>query len=472
MFVEKSCCCRQGIYLLIILGILFMPLEIQAVLSSKIYAERAKSLEIKVIAEGQSQWKKGKLERALSILEEIVNLDPSNKQTAKIFKSMQMQKKRIDGLLKEASDLIDKRDYEEAKKSLQKASYISESYPKYQKVLQKFSETKKKDAEKVANARQKRIALLFASSKSFQEIASRNYTKALLTASKEIGKLQLYSIDMALWNKETSQIGWMTFFNSAVRIYNKDLDGLPIVGYYNPYSDTLLITVWSEDNNIYKIVDAEMIMGDLLRTNVKLPSHTPVWLREKQDYRAALGANIAYLTLDFENIFSSSNYKTWRKKLKILNTDSSLNDLNYSGVSVMVNSHLLNILNFINPEINDLLLKECHDLAFKVIKFAGSGNLDILSIAKMTPAKTIKLLKEISPKWFRILKISAVISDAKGYFVFLTSPKQTNFSIVFTIKKGINDSNLNIDRIDLIDYQHFFDLLNLQIEKNQKGGLQ
>jgi len=111
-------------------------------------SEKNDDFKKKMFAEGRGQWKKGELEKALLTLEEVVKLDPSDKQSAKVLKSMKLQKKRIDRLLKKASSFIDKSDYHDANKSLKRASYISESYPEYKKVLQQLVDAKQKDEEK------------------------------------------------------------------------------------------------------------------------------------------------------------------------------------------------------------------------------------------------------------------------------------------------------------------------------------
>ena len=41
-----------------------------------------------ILVKGQAKWRKGELEKALLTLEEAVKLDSSNKQIAKVFKSM------------------------------------------------------------------------------------------------------------------------------------------------------------------------------------------------------------------------------------------------------------------------------------------------------------------------------------------------------------------------------------------------
>jgi len=111
-------------------------------------SEKNDDFRKKMFTEGRDQWKKGELKKALLTLGKVVKSDPSNKQAAKVLKSMQLQKKKIDVLLRRASGFIDKNDYQDAKKSLKKASYISESYPEYKKVLQQLVEAKQKAEEK------------------------------------------------------------------------------------------------------------------------------------------------------------------------------------------------------------------------------------------------------------------------------------------------------------------------------------
>ena len=72
--------------------------------------EEAKEL----LAKGQDQWRRKLYDEALLSLKEAVELDPSNKKTAKIFRSMQLQKKGID-------------EYEKVKYIREKPTYIDNS---------------------------------------------------------------------------------------------------------------------------------------------------------------------------------------------------------------------------------------------------------------------------------------------------------------------------------------------------------
>ena len=128
------------IYFLILLGIFFIPINVQAV-DSPPHHKSEKIIKAKdTLTKGQEQWKKGELKKAILSLEEAVSLDPSNNKTVKVLKSMQLQKKKLDGLLKEASSFILNSNYKEAKKSLKKASWISGQYKTYQEIFQQLEE--------------------------------------------------------------------------------------------------------------------------------------------------------------------------------------------------------------------------------------------------------------------------------------------------------------------------------------------
>ncbi len=458
---------QPSTYLLVFLSMFLMPSVIQAV-NSPPHHKSEKTIKVKdTLTKGQEQWKKGELEKALLTLEEAVKLDPSNKQIANVFKSMQLQKKRIDGLLEKVSDFIDKNNYQDAKKSLQKASYVNDKYLGYQKVFQQFIDDEKRN---IGKEDLKKMAKLMVASTRFKEMAANDYAKALLTLSKDKGMEQLHVIDKTLWDVKICQIGWKLFFDSAIRIYNKEFDKYPLIGYYNPFSDIYLITVWTQDNEGYIIVDAEMLMGDFVRGSSNEFDNTPFWLRDKKHRTANLGISIALSTLAFEEVFEKATRENWRNKLKVLNYPTALHEFNYPNIAISLNYHLLNIANFSSPKDDNPQLQECHRMTIDLLKSAKNGTIDtMLAIADKTPIQTAKILKNISVKWVEDLTVAAVINDKGECLVLLTPMKQSSGSISFLFKERKNQ--LQLERIDLIDYQQFYDVIKTFQEKKQKGVL-
>lgn len=455
---------QQCVYLQVFLSMFLMPLVIQAVDSPPYHKSEKIISAKKALTKGQEQWQKGELEKALLTLEEAVKLDTFNKQTAKVFKSMQIQKKRIDGLLEKASGFIEKNNYQNAKKSLKKASWISDQYKTYQKVFQKLEE------EDLTDDRLTRMVLIIMNVATFQETAATDYAKALLSLSKEKGMEKLHNIDKALWSVELCQVGWKQFFDSAVRIYNKDFDKYPLVAYYNPFTDIFLITVWERGKEGYKIVDAEILLGDLVRGTDKKVDTTPFWLREKKNYAVNLGLEVSLSVLAFEEVFEKATAKNWRSKLKILNDSTVLSEANYPAVSMALHTQLLNVVNFANPKADMTQLKKCRNLTKETLLAVKNGAIDkILTTANETPVETVKILKKITPEWIENLKVAAAVNDTGECFVFLVPKQNAIGSFSLSLQKA--NTHIQLKRIDLIDYQQIYTAIKSYSDKKSKGGI-
>ncbi len=98
--------------------------------------------------EGQSEWKNGMLDKAISTLKEAVKTDPSNKQISIVLKGMQGQKKYMFDALKNADKLIAKEKFKQAKSVLNKAVRVSDKYSAYTEMVKKLDLAKKKVEEK------------------------------------------------------------------------------------------------------------------------------------------------------------------------------------------------------------------------------------------------------------------------------------------------------------------------------------
>ncbi len=464
MFIELAHSKWFRIYLFMFLGMVFVPVTIQAV-DSPPHDKSDKTINAKeTLSKGQEQWKRGELKKALVTLEKAVELDSSNKQTAKVLRSMQLQKKKLDGLLKEATGFIDKNNYEDAKKSLKKASWISSQYEGYQKVFQKL------EAKDLTDDRLTQMALIMMNVATFQEAAATNYADALLSLSADKGMEKLHVIDKALWSVELCQVGWKQFFDSAVRIYNKDFDKYPLVAYYNPFTDIFLVTVWEQGKEDYKIIDAEILLGDLVRGTDKKVDTSPFWLREKKKYAVNLGVEVGLSVLAFEEVFKTATVRNWRTKLKILNDSTLLSEANYPAVSMALHTQLLNIVNFSTPEANMTQLKECRSLTEETLLSLKDGTIDkVLTTANETPIETAKVLKKITPKWVESLMLTSAVNDAEECFILLT-PKQNGIgSLSLSFQK--TNTHLQLKRIDLIDYQQIYTAIKSFLDKESKGGV-
>ncbi len=315
----------------------------------------------------------------------------------------------------------------------------------------------------------KDLATLMVSVSSFKEIAANDYATALLTLSKGQGMERLHGIDVTLWKAELAQLGWMYFFEGASVVYAENEGSFPIVGYYNPYTDIFLITVWQKEEEIFKVVDAELLMGDWVRTDDQEFDIIPPWLRGTVHRPESLGMTVGQSLLSFEDIFSQATAQSWRAELAVLHDQDVLNFINYPGVTIRMNSQLLNVLNFIKPDDQEEDLKTCKNRTLEVMELASSGGLNLLwGFADDTLPQTTKNLQTYPGEWFTSLKMAYALSSREGCLVFFTHPQQTSKSLSLFFKK--TDKSLNIKRFDLIDYQFFYKGIKSSSQQGWQGG--
>lgn len=338
------------------------------------------------------------------------------------------------------------------------------------KQLNKIASQEEKSEVALTEDQLTRMALLMMNVSEFQETAANNYAKALLSLSKDKGMEKLYNIDKALWSVELSQVGWKQFFDSAIRIYHKDFDKYPLVAYYNPFSDIFLITVWEQEVSDYKIFDAEILLGDLVRGTDEKVDTTPFWLRKKKHYDANLGIEIGLSALAFEEVFKKVISKNWRTKLKILNDSTLLNAANYPATSISLHTQLLSVVNFSTSVANMTQLQECRNLTEKTLLSLKDRNIDkVLTTANETPIKTVKVLKKITAKWLENLMFTAVVHDTEECIVYLTPKQNSSGSLSLTFQKL--KSHLHLKRIDMIDYQQIYTAIQSYFDEKSKGGI-
>ncbi len=303
------------------------------------------------------------------------------------------------------------------------------------------------------------LAALVSASLNFQAMATTDFPKALSSFSSGKGNQRLSDINSAIWKASISQLGWMIYFNSAIRVMGDSPNRLPMVSYYNPFSDVMLITVWKRQRGAFRIVDAEIVLGDLLRQPLKKPSYKPPLSRLMTDdghWHAATGFSVARTTLAFEKRLANADPQVWRQGLLIFNGPDAVLDLNMSGVTILLNAHLVNIGQYIEPETSNAKLAKTRKIVTQTISLLASGRVDqaLQSARTRPPSHVVKALKRLPAKWFKSLSVSIAASHNSNYIVFLTPPDTTNISMALTVLNPTGGAYL--DRIGLIDFQGFY----------------
>ncbi|EAT14973.1 hypothetical protein HTZ97_15605 [Desulfuromonas acetoxidans] len=295
-------------------------------------------------------------------------------------------------------------------------------------------------------------SLMMAASR-FKTLAQQDFPLAIMTFAATRGLAELHEIDQTLWSPEQSVPGWELFLNGAIQLHVLQTSDRPVVGFYNPFDDTVLLTVWQSRDDLFQIVGAELVMGDWLRTNSSGFDLVPQWLRQKAFLPTMLGMEVATTTCAFEAVFSKKR-TSWRSALPILKPESD-KSLNYHSVTLMLNDHLLNVLQFRVPAPDNLTLKTCHKLTLELLTVATAGQLGrLLPYVNLTLPNTVKRLEVLPPEWFRGLRTSYYVEGASGCQVFLTSAEQGGACLVLSFSG--HDDRLRLRRVDLVDYQFFY----------------
>lgn len=297
----------------------------------------------------------------------------------------------------------------------------------------------------------KAITSLMISATQFKQMAHNDYAVALLTLATPRGMAQLNEIDLALWSPEQSQAGWQLFFDGGMQIYSLGNITSPLIGYYNPYSDTVLITKWQAHDEIYKISDAELIQADWLHRQSNELSVIPRWLRKEGSLPLALGISVAETTAAFETVFSSKETKQWRQQLSVLNNDS-LKSLNYHAAALTLNDHLINQLNYQQPNTDTMATVQ--RITGEIVTAAINGTIkNLLPYADKTPQNTVQRLRQLPPQWFASLSVRYAIETNTGSLVFLSPNQGANSLAIYLEGTG---NRLRVRRFDLVDYQHIY----------------
>ncbi len=317
-----------------------------------------------------------------------------------------------------------------------------------------------------------RMTSLLVSSKKFQEMAITNFPRALKSFSRGKGSLQLHGINATIWTEKSFQYGWMAFFNSAVRVIAPRPDRLPVIGYYNPFSDTMLVTVWTQQRGTHRIIDAEMVMGDILRPDKSPPTTKPILMRlmEKGDnWHAAVGFSTARTMLAFESVLANASLGTWRQKLKLSKNEAAVRKLNYAGVLVLANTHLKSIGLYIDPHSSVQSLVESKRIVSATIGLLANGQVKQALARAQTPtlANTKQVLERLPREWIGTLRTSFAVGSPSSFIVYLTPHNATNLNLSLTIKKDRGEFVL--DRVDMIDFQSFYAAVKAH-EMRRAGG--
>ena len=307
-----------------------------------------------------------------------------------------------------------------------------------------------------ARQQRTRSGIIAESSMMFQRLGVTDYRKALRKYASQPVRDRVGELDKIIWPHSSPVHGWSYFLNLAVLGVADGGDWVrPLVTYYNPWCDVVLITQWEVVAGEGRIRDVEVVMGDVLRSGGFPTEPVPAWLRGGYFPPIALSIVAGKSIVAVERRFKGVDIDLWRDQLQPLR-EARLRKLNYQGVaSLLLNSmKRLQELHQASPHS----LKSLVDLkkhADRFIEIAAAGRMThLLQEAKKTDADTAKILRTIGKDTFRDLTLVNYATSKKCSFAFLAPVRRRGYCIALMIRRSPGGSNLQ--RIFLVSYQQAY----------------
>ncbi len=158
---------------------------------------------------------------------------------------------------------------------------------------------------------QEDAAALRAAAEAFRITTAASYLKALEAYSTPAANLKFAALNDLIWPVGDPVVAWRAFMSAAL-VNMASIDAPEkIVGFYHPWSDTMLVATWAKQpaDGSLKIVDFSVVAGQALRGE-PLPYVTaPAWW-STQGYPAE---SVGFATAETAKAFEADAVAHWPK---------------------------------------------------------------------------------------------------------------------------------------------------------------
>jgi hypothetical protein len=252
---------------------------------------------------------------------------------------------------------------------------------------------------------------------------------------------------------------WSYLIGFSYYVIGGQQSAYPVVGFYNPWADVLTLTVWDIVEGRLKIIDLEVVPGDCIRGKWKSTSPKPYWMRINDLAPNSLGTAVARTIFAFEKRFPARWKGTWRKRFSLPKTDASKMKYIYTAVALRIG------LAMKGPELlrgadqqQDRFLYQCQQTISNALNELKHGRADkVVRAASNTPRSSAAVLRNMPPKWYGGLSLTAVLGGEGACQVFLA--RMNGEPVAFSALMMADGEGVSISRFDLVDYPTYLKLL-------------
>lgn len=261
-------------------------------------------------------------------------------------------------------------------------------------------------------------------------------------------------LSATLWTLYAPETGWSQFADLSLPIVARADESNPVIAYYHPWSDTVLVTLWEISDDRVQLINLEMLPGSLLRDPERdTPDPTPRWLALEMHPVDALAESIRASALALWKHSEPGN-NVWRR-LFLPPGDASLAALNQAVVEHNLGMNLASIDNFWFAEAAEsetivAVRSVVTDAMTAVFGEDESGFAPILAQADESDAYVNRIFEHVPLDYFADLEVVYYLPAKDEVLVFMASAGKAHVAVCFTLRRDRKDWQLV--KIDAIPY--------------------
>lgn len=306
-------------------------------------------------------------------------------------------------------------------------------------------EARVNDAPDAAKGRQ---YLALRAADDFRLQGSDDFFRALKQYGRQTAAVRFFEISDDLWPFADETLGWAYFFNSCVLVAPPAQGTRTPVGFYHPYSDVLLLTMWSVgEEEGPRIEDVEVFMGDFLRRRGQAPLSAERPWTKSGVYRPVAMLESTKNTVDaFERAFRGSEAQSdgWRAAIPGASNRSLVAD-NLIGAAMLLTKNFAELRAYDRKSDEDLALPDVRAQVGRFIEHRG-----LIDLPDARAARRIQELPEATWKTLRVVSYSSSQKQRLVTLAIAASPDRF-ISLLFDVHGRI----VTLARADLLSYSAF-----------------